>query len=409
MTGHKPERLAWLIIFGAFAVFLMLCAAVPVTTQSYLLYSTTQKQGTLEVIAGTVRVQDRGAAAPIAVTGSLPTAPLSEGSTVMTDENSKAMLTLFDGSTVTLFNNTTVTLNQLRVSTFEWGRAPMAVDLEQLRGRIRVAPAPLYAPESGTAHTRSFRIKTPHLTATMDEGSYAVDVYADLSQLVVTNGTAQVAANGASVTVARGQRTVVTRGNPPLAPMAAAQDLVVNGDFRDPPDRGWNSLPDPPAGTVPGKVEFPTFGDRETVHIIRTNSQSATGQTSAITGIIQTLVRGDVSDFRTLKLTADVRLHYQSLSGGGSVSSEYPVILRLRYRDQYGSEGEWVHGFYYQNTFNNPTNNGEQVPQDVWVPFESGNLFELADPRPFYITSLQIYASGWDYEAWVSNIRLIVE
>ena len=81
----------------------------------------------------------------------------------------------------------------------------------------------------------------------------------------------------------------------------------------------------------------------------------------------------------------------------------------IKYRDQYGSEGEWVHGFYYQNAFNNPTNNGELVPQDVWVPFESGNLFEIAEPRPFYITAIHIYASGWDYESWVSNVKLIVE
>jgi hypothetical protein len=75
----------------------------------------------------------------------------------------------------------------------------------------------------------------------------------------------------------------------------------------------------------------------------------------------------------------------------------------------YGSEAEWVHGFYYQNTTNNPTNNGELIRNGVWEPFESGNLFELADPRPFYITSLQIYASGWDYDSYVSNVRLIVE
>jgi hypothetical protein len=75
----------------------------------------------------------------------------------------------------------------------------------------------------------------------------------------------------------------------------------------------------------------------------------------------------------------------------------------------YGSEAEFVHGFYYQNTTNNPTLNGEQVPLDVWIPFESGNLFEVADPRPFFITSVQLYASGWDYDAYVTGVRLIVE
>ena len=112
---------------------------------------------------------------------------------------------------------------------------------------------------------------------------------------------------------------------------------------------------------------------------------------------------------RKMRLIADVRVHSQSLAGGGILSSEYPLILRMRYRDVYGSEAEWVHGFYIQNTLNNPTNNGERIPADVWVPFESGNLLETLDPKPFYVTTIQIYASGWDYESYVTAVRLIVE
>lgn len=402
MIPKNPARMAWLVLLGAFGMFLMLCAAIPVSGRSYLLYSWHPEQATLEVIGGTVRVQERDAAAPIAVTKSLQ---VSEGSTIETDETSRGILTLFDGSTVTLFPSTQVNLRQMRESTFEWGRVPMTLQIQQTRGRIRVGAAPLYAPEGGTAHTRSFQVYTEHLLATLADGSYAVDVIPEVSSQVTANdGSAEVIAQGQSVTLTRRQRTVVTRGNAPLAPLSAALDLIVNGDFKDPPDRGWNALPAPSTGIPPGHADVTLLGDRETIHIYRSNS----GQTSAISGIIQQINR-DVSDLHTMKLSADIRLHYQSLSGGGYMSSEYPLILRLKYRDQYGSEGEWVHGFYYQNITNNPTVNGELVPQDVWVPFESGNLFEIADPRPFVITSLQIYASGWDYDAYVSSIRLIVE
>ena len=405
MMHKKPERLAWLVIFGAFGAFLMLCAAVPVSARSYLLYSWTMKQAKLEVIGGVMSVQERGAPAPIAVTQPIT---LSEGSSITTNETSRGILTFFDGSTLTLFPNTQVTLSSMRESTFGWGRIPMTFLIEQTRGRIRIGVAPLYAPDSAAAHTRVFQIQTPHLTALLAEGSYAVDVMADSSQITANDGNAEVGAQGKAVTLTRRQRTVVTRGNPPLPPQPAAQDLMVNGDFMDPPDRGWNSFPDPTTpGVVPGKAEVASLGDRRTIHILRTNSATPS-QTSAIAGVIQQFNK-EVSDFRTLKLTADIRLHHQSLSGGGVLSSEYPLILRLKYRDQYGSEGEWVHGFYYQNAFNNPTNNAELVPQDVWVPFESGNLFEIAEPRPFYITAIHIYASGWDYESWVSNVKLIVE
>ncbi|MBI4790418.1 MAG: FecR domain-containing protein [Chloroflexi bacterium] len=405
MKHNKPERLAWLVIFGAFGAFLMLCAAIPVSARSYLLYSISSRQARLEVIGGILSVQERGAPAPIAVTQPIT---LSEGSSITTNETSRGILTFFDGSTLTLFPNTQVTLSDMRESTFDWGRVPMTFLVEQTRGRIRIGAAPLYAPETGAAHTRVFQIRTPHMSAFLTEGSFAFDVTADSSQVTANDGSAEVLAQETAVSIARRQRAVVTRGNPPLAPLPAAQALVVNGDFMDPPDRGWNSFPDPTTpGVVAGKAEVASLGDRRTIHILRTNSATPS-QTSAITGVIQQVNR-EVSDFRILKLAADVRLRHQSLSGGGVLSSEYPLILRLKYRDQYGSEGEWVHGFYYQNVFNNPTNNGELVPQDVWVPFESGNLFEIAEPRPFYITSLQIYASGWDYESWVSNVKLIVE
>lgn len=401
--GKNPERVAWMVIFSAFAVFLVLCAAIPVSARSYLLYSTSPKPATFEVISGTVRVQERGATVPIAVTKSLQ---LSEGSTIETDGNSRGILTFLDGSTLTLFPNTQLTLREMRVATFSWGAAPITLIVEQTRGGIRVGVAQLIALVSAASPARAFQINTPQLTATLDEGSYAIDVSAEASQITVRDGSATVAAQGRTVTIHRGQRTVAPRGNPPLPPLPAAQDLIVNGDFKDPLSRRWTVLQDP--GSAPdvaaGHVEPTPLGDRQTVRLVRTNSV----QTSAITGIIQQISR-EVSDYRTLRLSADIRLHLQSLSGGGVLSSEYPLILRLKYRDVYGSEAEWVHGFYYQNVTNNPTNNGEQVPVDVWVPFETGNLFETLDPKPFYITSLQIYASGWDYDSYVSSVRLIVE
>jgi hypothetical protein len=275
------------------------------------------------------------------------------------------------------------------------------------RGHMRATPAPLYAEGSESARQRIFEVHTPHMVASLSEGSYAVDVNTvdtDSSQIVSADGIAQVIAQGRSVSIARRQRTVVTRGNPPLPAMPAAQDLIVNGDFKDPPERGWNSFqdPTPPLGTA----DVVTLGDLRAGHIVRANSNGA----STRTGIIQT-INHEVSDFHSLKLYADVRLHLQSLGGGGFLSSEYPLILRLKYRDVDGSEVEWVHGFYYQNTSNppNPTTNGEQIPVDTWYPFESGNLFETQEFTPFYITTLELYASGWDYESYVTNVRLIVE
>ncbi len=399
MKNNHPERTAWLVIWGAFAVFLLLCFSIPASVRQYILYSTASKPVLFEVIGGTVRVQERGSAAPIAVAKSKE---VGEGTIIETDENSRGIITFFDGSTATLFPNTRIQLRDLRESAFMWGEAPATIGIEQTRGRIRVGAALL----SGNTRERNLTVITPHLVAALTEGSYAVDVSADASQVTVRDGKAVIAAQERSVTLARSQRTVVRSGEPPLAPLPSALDLVVNGDFKDPLARGWALWRDPPSdpNLQNGLIEIVPVGNRAAFHILRIGSN----QSSAIAGIIQA-VNKEVSDFRTIRVSADVRVHLHNLSGGGVLSSEYPLLLRLKYRDVYGSEAEWVRGFYYQNATNNPTNNAELVLQDVWIPFESGNLFELLEPKPFYITQLVVYASGWDYDSYVSSVRLIVE
>jgi hypothetical protein len=408
MRKKNPERMAWLVLWGAFVAFLLLCTAVPVGARSYLLFSTSQKQALFEWISGTPSIQERGSAAPIAVTNINKSVEIQQESVIETDANSRGIVTFFDGSTLQIFPNTQVTLAEMIAPSFDWGLVPMRIVVKVGRGHVRATPAPLYPEGNESPHDRVFEVQTPHMVASLNDGSFAVDVNTvdtDSSQIVAADGVAQVTAQGQTVSIARRQRTVVTRGNPPLRAMPAAQDLIVNGDFRDPPPRGWLAFQDqtPPLGTA----DIVTLGDLLAGHLVR--SESGTGA-SARTGMTQAINR-EVSDFHSLRLYADVRLHNQSLAGGGVLSSEYPLILRLRYRDVDGSEVEWVHGFYYQNSGNppNPTNNGEQIPIDTWYAFESGNLFETQEFKPFYITTLELYASGWDYESYVTNVRLVVE
>ncbi len=405
MIRKNPERTAWIVILGAFCIFLLLCATVPLGIRYYLLHATAPKPATLEVIGGTVRVTEPNVAVPLGVTNSTP---LPEGSTIETDENSRGILTFMDGSTMILFPGTLVMLREMNVSAYPWGVEPVTILVDLRRGSLRVGAAPQIQSGGTPIQSRQFEITTPHLVASLIEGSYRIVVEADSSQsqVSVTNGRAMVTGQGQTVTVNRGQRTVTRPNEPPIVPTSAAQDLIVNGDFKDPLQRGWDLIRDPNSSTgiVLGNAKVIPFDDRQVLQVVRSNA----GTTSAITGVIQQINK-EVSDYRTLSLQADIRVHSQSLSGGGILSSEYPIILRLKYRDVYGSEGEWVHGFYVQNTTNNPTLNGEQVAPDVWIPFESGNLFNTADPRPFYITSLQIYASGWDYDAAIAAVHLIVE
>ncbi len=147
-----------------------------------------------------------------------------------------------------------------------------------------------------------------------------------------------------------------------------------------------------------------TKDNRRAVQIKRDQSN----QNSAITGIRQVVDR-DVSDYRSLTLSADVRVDSHNLSGGGYLSSEYPLIIRVKYRDVNGDEAEYVRGFYAQNDTSNPTANGELLPRATWIPFDSSNLLASLPIKPFRILSIEIYASGWDYESYISNVRLKAE
>ena len=134
------------------------------------------------------------------------------------------------------------------------------------------------------------------------------------------------------------------------------------------------------------------------------------------TGISQVINR-DVLDFESLALRMDVKLLHQSLSGGGYLSSEFPVMVRIDYKDVYGIDRFWTHGFYYQNVDDYPIQldvwgqpAGEQIPHAVWYPYESKNLMSaLGDIRPARIHSIRIYSSGWNYQSMVSEVGLIAE
>jgi hypothetical protein len=194
--------------------------------------------------------------------------------------------------------------------------------------------------------------------------------------------------------------------------VSAAQELLVNGDLSqeitcDPNQVGpWRCYSDQggDGGNVNGSVGVVTAGDRRAIQIRRTGSE----RNSSKTGISQWIDR-DVSDFRTLNLYADVRVDSHDLSGGGYLSTEYPLIIRINYRDVNGGQWDYVRGFYVQNDTNNPTINGEPVPAGQWIPFDSSNLLASLPVRPFRILSIEIYASGWDYESYITNVRLKAE
>ena len=195
--------------------------------------------------------------------------------------------------------------------------------------------------------------------------------------------------------------------------MPAAQNLIVNGNFTDPLAPSWQiDRFQATADAKPGRAEIVTTGGRKAVFLSRMGEDGVHTETA-----ISQVINRDVLDFESLALRMDVKLLYQSLSGGGYLSSEFPVMVRIDYKDVYGIDRFWTHGFYYQNVDGYPIQldvwgqpAGEQIPHAVWYPYESKNLMSaLGDIRPARIHSIRIYSSGWNYQSMVSEVGLIAE
>lgn len=229
--------------------------------------------------------------------------------------------------------------------------------------------------------------------------------------MVVRFGEATVEANDRGVMVVSGQRTVTLAGESPQLPVPAAQNLIANGNFVSPLGPSWEVDHFEATGeAVDGEAEIVTEGGRKAVFLSRMGSDGAHTEV----GISQVINR-DVLDFESLTLRLDVKLLYQSLSGGGYLSSEFPLMVRIDFKDIYGIDRFWIRGFYYQNvdaypiqpdTWGRPL--GEQIPHALWYPYESDNLLTaLGDIRPARIHSIRVYASGWNYQTMVSEIGLV--
>lgn len=394
-AAKRRERQAWIVLLAAFSAFLLLCILIPYGLRRFYVTATVAKEGALEVVTGTVRITHQGASADVAANNG---DPILEGFTVKTDNTSRAMITLFEGSTILVFENTELMVKTLRTSRFTKNTTRVVLVEHQGSVRIGVAPA--------TTHDNRYIVETPQSVINLNDGSYAIEVGPQGTALSVRAGSGDVTANRVTATVRRGQRSTVAPGQAPSAQGSAALDLVLNGDFGQ-LDVGWTKKIDVEAGRrddLYGQTFFLSAPEGPAVRFVRRGSKNSHGE-----NILYQAINRDVSDFVSLKLSVDFRLIYQSLSGGGYLGSEYPLLVQVTYRDDAGNQYIWARGFYYQNDAGYPTTYGEQMPIDVWIPYEK-DLFSLDGyPKPRRLLSVEVVASGWDYESMIKSVSVLAE
>jgi len=397
---RNPERVAWAVLLSAFAAFCLIVVAVPVGGRWYVHNAQVKREAVVESLVGTIVVEPPVGTGPFPLTkGNSRT--ISEGTIIRVDETSEAFVTFFN-HTLRLFPGTTIRVDLLRSSRYRAGELPDTVHLNLMGGQVIVGTS------LGLDQGVDFRVSTLQGEFKLDaDGSYVLEALNERSEITVYRGHSDVMAAGTMMALEAGQRTQVDLDQPPQPATDAERELLVNGSFRDPLSEGWRAFNDQGAdgGDVDGRVEAVVDEGRPAARFVRNGGQGNHCETV----LEQTINRQLSEPMTSLKVRAWVKVRYQSLPGGGYMSSEYPLMIRIRYRDVYDSEMEWIQGFYYQNTAGTATMFGQEIPRDRWYPYESQNLLEQLSIRPYKIISIQVYASGWDYDSLISDVHLVAE
>ncbi len=406
---NNPARLGWVILLISFITFCVLAVSIPLGVRWYLLHSQVTQNGLLRVTSGTVLLFPGPDSEPIAVVDARAVEP---GTLIKTDQRSQAALSFYiagsngqagqEIATAQIYPAANVLLARSSQPRFAVSSDPARVAIDVGSGRVRVYVA------SVQPNGQEFIVTTPHSAVSLKPGSYAVQVGAEQTQVIVRQGEAIVEANDRRVAVPAGASVTVLAGQTPGNPDAATENLVVNGNFQEPLGApSWLVSRYPADDPSAGSAELTAVGGRTAARLSRIN-QPPTHSEVAITQVLDR----SVHDYEYMNLQMDVLLRWQSLPGAGEQSSEFPLMFRLDYEDIYGNHQFWTHGFYYQDP---PAQwvvtGGQKIPQNIWFPFESGNLLERLKaeglPPPAEINYLKIYASGHNYDSLVTEIRLV--
>jgi hypothetical protein len=401
---RNPERRAWAILLTSLFLCIGLAVSGPLGARYYMLYARKEQNVTLEVQRGPLRVTLAGRGRPVAIAEERDDIP--ERTIIATDSTSgRLVIHAPQGdipviATVQIYDETEVELSSARSPLFPISSLPHRVALQVKSGRVRIGVS------SDNGRPTVVEVRTPHGTATLAEGSYEVKVNAT-TEVTVRHGQADVTNETENtLSLGPGERAIVDaeriRG-----PHPAARNLVANGDFQTPLENGWVSYNEQKE-EPPATVSAITDQGREVASFFRD------GTNHAEVGIQQE-INYDVRDFSSLELHLAVRILYQNITGFGGcgyLSSECPIMVRMDYKDIYGTDLYWLHGFYTGE----PASDWllyewvEQIPPGSWQTYDSGNLMEiLIDTPPALIKSLTIYASGHSFHAMVTEIELLAQ
>lgn len=390
---RNAQVTAWIVLSAAFAAFCALVIGASALGKQYYDTATVPMGGVLSIDSGIVLFRDSVTSTLINASNNLQ---LREGDEVLVGQGASASVSLFDGTRIQLYSSSDLALNEVRQSRFHIGFTDVGVTVRKGTARIEVAKS--------QAENQSFAVTTPHGFALLAPGNYGIEVDDNQSRISVRDGVASASGKGSATPLNAGQKALLTDDGMSAA-LPEGDALVRNGDFSQGFSQ-WNPLDINEAGRPeePGQRSLvgEKIGGRDamTLRISRLSPRATHNET----GLTQ-VINKDVSDYLSLKLHASVKVTGQSLSGGGYMGYEYPVMIRVRYRDATGGQIDWTHGFFVSNPENRPTPNGEPVPRGEWITYD-GELMGIS-PRPVHIISVEVLGAGHTFDGSVANVDLV--
>jgi hypothetical protein len=398
------ERTAWATLLAAFGAFCLLSILIPATIRWYIINAADTFSTEVTSVRGTVVVGDASTQLFSSLTDGNSTT-VEENFIVSTDNTSQAILTFSDDSSLTMYSDTTIVLRETRAPRFGLSPNPTKILIEVQKGRVR-------ATSSLSREVLSFDVNTRHAQIELSEGSFSIEVNEVETQVTTRLGQANVMGEGEQIVLKQGERALIGEDQSPSPPLPAAQNLLKDSDFNPASlNSSWVTYKTDFSEGVTTTVQINTFQNRSVLEL------RSEGEDNVHTEVgVTQQVNKDVRDFQSLRIFAEVRLVRQSLPGGGCCGSEFPIMLRLDYKDADNNDRSLYHGFFYSPPpenyilYNQPDNSSERIARFIWYPYESENLLTSLGPaKPIFIKSIRIYASGWIYEAMVANVSLLAQ
>lgn len=420
-SAHTTWR-AWIVLGVAFVTFLLLVSSLATGTYLYMQSATEAHEAILDTQGEVLLRPKNETHFKQARSGER----LREGDTIKTQSGIQARLVFFDDSELHLAEDTLVEITQMRSSRFVaaekkimliqrqgWSRLIAPPRTDSMVGRYAMLLDGLEveaASQPGTSTQLSYELR-PAEPQAIDRGQTGPLE----AQVAVESGTAIARLGGEQIQLATGEKTAAISGGPLVPASPGPREYVRNGDFQAlVPQEGTTIFPqhwDKTEGQ--GGDGGDLWGTAElTRQVVNARSIPVVSfkrrfgaKDNAVTGIAQHL-NLPLSHFRSLRLRVNLQVDYHSLSGGGLMDTEYPVVVKITYRDQQNRTNSWYRGFYIHNHENLRTDHGIKVSIAQWHAFEQDLLQLNVNPKPVFIETIDIYAEGHDFQSAVAFVSI---